>query len=678
MHALTGVFAQVAFTVESGLLLLMVLIVVGPLLAERVRIPGLVGLIALGTVFGPSVLEWLRPEGIVASVGKIGLLYLMFLAGMELDLKTFMANRRAAITFGLLTFVFPFALSLAVGVWIVDAGITAAVLLGAMWASHTLVAYPEVKRAGVEANRSVGLSVSATVITDVLALLVLGFSVSGGHQASSEMGESPLLPLWLGVIVLGTFCLWLLPRMADWFFSHLGRTRIQRFVFVLAGMSAGAVVSLVGGIEGLVGAFLAGIGLNRLVPAEGELMDSIEFFGGALFVPAFLVSVGMSVDPRSMAEPSTIGLALVFTGVVVTGKTLAAVVTGRIFDFDLADVGMMTALTTGQAAATLAIAQVGLVAGIFDQSILDAAVLTVVLTVVITSLATRYFAKKVSAETDEEGNIGSRVLLQVRRGRALEGAIELGIAIAREDDGLLTPFVVCEEDGYEDSKGIVDEAVELAVERGHDAKGITRVSSSQVRGAVDLIVEEEASSLIVPWEGPGIPGKLFGDEIESIGESSPVPVLAAKIHSVDWQRVIVATGRSRGMAARRKDIALCLDIARRLGTEHSIDVVVHTAEPSLIDDPDNYSSVESHQSGTRTPFEAVGSDDLLVVPAHVVSDQPTFGTLRHTGAMGGASLLIVAGPGRLKLTSGSHPDRVMGTVGPTRRVSERPTRVAKS
>src|SRR5690606_11302056 len=207
---------EIRVSVEVALLVLTGLVLLGPLLAERIRIPGLIGLIFLGTVFGPYVLDALRPGGLVATIGAIGLLYLMFLAGIELDLKAFLENRTAAITFGLLTFAIPFAASFGVGMFYLDYDLAGAALVGAMWASHTLVAYPEVKAAGLSSSRAVGSAVAATVITDVLSLLILGVATSSGAP-EARSGETALFPLWLGIPVLIGFCLWLLPRIADWF-----------------------------------------------------------------------------------------------------------------------------------------------------------------------------------------------------------------------------------------------------------------------------------------------------------------------------------------------------------------------------------------------------------------------------------------------------------------------------
>lgn len=660
-------------TVEFGLLVLAVLILTGPIIAERLRIPGLVGLIALGVAFGPFVFGWVRADGMVAVVGAIGLLYLMFLAGIELDINTFIANRTASITFGLLTFAVPFGLSWFIAISWLDYTGAAAALVGAMWASHTLVAYTEVKAAGLETNRAVGAAVSATVITDVLALLILGFAAAPGSAepaTGTVGGEIALMPVWLGVLVVAGFCLWLLPRATNWFFVTLGRTRVQRFVWTLGGMAAGAFVSVLGGIEGLVGAFLAGIGINRLVPAHGPLMDRIEFFGAALFVPAFLISVGTSIDPAALVESSTIVLAFVFVGLVLVGKVAAAAISGKIFGLSWSEIGMMASLTIGQAAATLAIAQVGVSNGILGQDVLNAAVLAVVVTVIITSLGTRFFSRLLEPPEVDTGAIGTRVLLRVPRSGNIGGALDVGVAIAHEDNGLLTPFIVCEDGGCGRLEAELETAVQGAVDRGQDSEGVTRIAQSQVEGALNLATESNASMILLPWSGPRFPGNLFfGDEIDEIGERSPIPTVAARLVDDEWGRVLYFQGRTKNFTVREEDATLALDIASRISAHRDLELVVYATAPGEItDEPDDLETVHLYDG---RGLDSVSPGDLVVIPVHVAEDAIGLGAVRLTRRLSLTSLLIVAGPHRLHVSTTPNTGNVFGGAALNRRGRER-------
>lgn len=657
---------EFATTVEFRLLMLTFLVLVGPIVAERLRLPGLVGLIFFGMLFGPFVLGWVGPEGMIAVVGAIGLLYLMFLAGLELDINTFVANRRASITFGILTFLFPFGISFYVGTAFLDLHGVAAALVGAMWASHTLVAYTEVKEAGLESNRAIGAAVSATILTDVLALLILGFSAtadtSAGEPSQSSAEHLAVMPVWIGVFVVAGFCMWLLPRITKWFFTNVGRSRIQRFVWTLGGMAAGSFVALLGGMEGLVGAFLAGIGMNRMVPARGQLMERIEFFGAALFVPAFLITVGTSIDPAAIAQWETVRLALIFTALVVVGKTLAAVAAGVAFRFSFAEIGMMASLTVGQAAATLAIAQVGVSNGTFDQEILNAAVLTVVFTVIITSLATRFFAKRMDPPSVETGAIGRRVLLRVEDFEDIEGMVELALAIGHPDDGLVTPFVVCGEQGCPELSDRLGVAVQHAVDRGHDTDGVTRVSESSVSGTLNFASEVAASSVVLPWEGPSFPANLFfGSDIDQVGTRSVRPVIAARMLDHEWKRVLFIGGRTRGLSARQEDGDLALEVARRIGREHELEVVPYISESSNFD-TEEFPIVRTYRGRSTRPLTAITPGDVVVIPAFVAEDAMGFGLIRLTRYFDHASLVVVGGPHRLHVSTRAHGDRILNGV----------------
>src|SRR5215217_3069974 len=279
-------------------------VLIGPLLMERFRVPGLIGLIVGGMLIGPHVLGVVPPTGgIVRDLGAVGLVYLMFMAGLELDLAVFAQHRNRAIVFALLTFAFPFVFGLVVGIG-VSMDIAAAVLLGSLLASHTLITYPQIKRMGLAAKPSVAIAVGATVLTDTLALIVL--AVVSGQATSDASGGELVVQVGLGLVVLWAFCFVVLPPLTRRWFATFGRQQTLRYTYALSVLLAGATVAEVVHIEPIVGAFFTGLALNRLVPNEGEFMERIEFFGSALLIPIFLVSVGTVVDPRVVIDAGTL------------------------------------------------------------------------------------------------------------------------------------------------------------------------------------------------------------------------------------------------------------------------------------------------------------------------------------------------------------------------------------
>jgi Kef-type K+ transport system membrane component KefB len=366
-----------------------VVLLAGPVLAERIRLPGIVGIVLGGTLVGPFVLDWVAREGIVVSLGELGLLYLMFLAGLELDLDEFQRNRRPALTFGALTFTFPFVLGLLL-VLPFGYGLATALLYGSLWASHTLVAYPIVQEHRLTRHRAVGMAAGGTVITDTLALFVLAVVV--GSVASDDRPAMIVLRLVLGLVVLALYCAVVLPRVGRWVFARLdGAT--PRFLFLLAALTSAALVADRMGLEGIIGAFFAGLALNRLVPSGGELMESVEFVGGVLLVPFFLLSTGMLLDPAQFTEPDVLVIAGASLAIVLVGKVTASYLSGRLAGFEPTEVRLVFGLTIAQAAATLAAVTIGTQVGIFDDELLSAALVVVLVTVVMSGFVTRVAAR---------------------------------------------------------------------------------------------------------------------------------------------------------------------------------------------------------------------------------------------------------------------------------------------
>jgi Kef-type K+ transport system membrane component KefB len=369
----------------------------GPLLAERLRLPGLVGVIIGGTLVGPFVLDWVAREGTVEALGALGILYLMFIAGLELDLDDFAANRRPALSFGALTFSLPFVLGLLL-VLPFGYGFATAALYGSLWASHTLVSYPIVQEHRLTRHRSVGMAAGGTVITDTLALFVLAVVV--GSQDSDDRPLVILFKLSLGLAVLVFYCVFPLRLLGAWAFARFGDGLTTRFLFLLAALTSAALVADRMGLEGIVGAFFAGLALNRLVPSGTALMEHVEFIGVALLIPFFLLSTGMLLDPAQFTNPSVLLLAGASLAIVFAGKAAASYLSGRLAGFGANEVRLVFGLTIAQAAATLAAVTIGTEAGIFNDRLLSAALVVVLVTVVVSGIVTRNAARKLAPEPE--------------------------------------------------------------------------------------------------------------------------------------------------------------------------------------------------------------------------------------------------------------------------------------
>jgi Kef-type K+ transport system membrane component KefB len=363
-----------------------VVLLAGPVVAERVRLPGLVGIVIGGTLVGPFVLDWVEREGIVESLGELGLLFLMFIAGLELDLDEFQRNRKPALSFGALTFTIPFVLGFLL-VLPFDYGLATAALYGSLWASHTLVSYPIVQERRLTRHRAVGMAAGGTVITDTLALFVLAVVV--GSVESDDRSGVILVKLILGLAVLAVYCAFVLPRIGRWSLGHLGSGAVPTFLFLLAALTSAALVADRMGLEGIVGAFFAGLALNRLVTSvHGQAKESFEFVGAALLVPFFLLSTGMLLDPAQFTEGRVLVLAGASLAIVLLGKAAASFLSGRLNGFGMSEIRLVFGLTVAQAAATLAAVTIGTEVGIFDENLLSATLVVVLVSVLVSSIVT--------------------------------------------------------------------------------------------------------------------------------------------------------------------------------------------------------------------------------------------------------------------------------------------------
>jgi Kef-type K+ transport system membrane component KefB len=608
---------------EWTFLVVIGVILVAPILFERVlRLPGMVGLLIGGMLIGPNVLDWVVDQEAVGDIGELGLLFLMFIAGVELDLDDFARHRSDAIRFGLLTFSLPLVLGIAVGALGFGYGAAAAVLFGSLWASHTLVAYPIVRQNGVASSRPVSMTVGGTVITDTSALFVLAVVV--GANAGDGRPSVIVLGLLVGLAVLVGFTLIVLPRAMRWFFAGLGQDRLLRFLAVVVALLAAAMVAHVGGLEAIVGAFFAGLGLNRLVPNRGPLMDRIEFAGSALLIPFFLVSTGMRLDPASLTDTETIALALASLAVVVVGKAAAAVLAGRSIRATRPEIAVVFSLSVAQAAATLAAVVIGLEAGIFDEQLVNAALVVVLVTLVIAPLGTARFAGDVRVEAAPRRRPGERPLVPVTDGTSVARA-RLAARMASAEGGVVVLLAVAD-DGQPTS---VTAARERLIDAERAVAGLGAEHESLLRIADDLgttvlgvATEEDASVVVASFSATGRAlDRLFGSPDEALVRASSVPILAVSPGEDEPGRVVLALSRSDLRGGRADELGVAITAARALAHAlggHPTVLAPHPEKARPVLSGLEQVPVEGYD-GSRADAvaEAASGADVVVVPARI-------------------------------------------------------------
>jgi Kef-type K+ transport system membrane component KefB len=559
-------------------LTLMLVALVFPLVAERFRLPGVLGLVLGGLAVGPQVLGLLELSGLVAQLGGFGVLYLMFLAGLELDLDVLARGKRQAGTFGILTFAIPLTLGTVVAL-AVDFDLPAALLIGSFWASHTLVAYPTVRRHGLAGDPAVTATLGATVITDTLALIVLAVIVA--VEGSGSPPAALALRLGVGLAALGFVAFVVVPRLTVWFFRGLGQDGVLRFLFVMCSLLAVAVVADLAGSEPIVGAFFAGLALNRLVPNAGFFMRRIEFVGSSLLIPVFLISVGMLIDLSVVAESRTLFLAAAFGAVTIVSKYAAAWFTGRLFGFGREQVNVMFSLSVAQAAATLAAAVVGFEAGVIGETTVNAALLVVLVTVLVASWSAGRAAPRLEPPVSTSEKLGRSVLVPVAYLDGVPRLVELALSVAQADAGVVVPLHVVttpSRQAMETGRALRAEAERLIAGYGAEVEGVVRIDTSVVRGIANAVLETDASLVVIGWTATSQTRRaVLGSVVNDVVASVPAPVVVAHLPHLDVRRIVLVELK----AASSVEAATARELAVRIGRSRGVPVVeCRTDEPA--------------------------------------------------------------------------------------------------
>lgn len=377
------------------------IILIAPIVMGKLRIPHIAGMVLAGMLIGPYGLNILAKDGSFDLFAHVGLIYLMFLAGLEMNMGNFRKNRVGTFTLGIMAFVIPMVMGIVVNTTVLRYGWLTSILLASMYASHTLIAYPIILRYGLSSQRSVTIAVGATAITDTLTLLVL--AMVGGYFKGDITGEFWLM-LFLKVAAVFFVIIYFFPRVTRYFFHHY-EDNVNQFIFVLALTFLGAIMMELIGMEGLLGAFLVGLVINRYVPNVSPLMNHLEFVGNALFIPYFLIGVGMLVNVNLLfGGVETLHVAAVMIVMALSSKWIASLVTQKLLGMRALERNMIFGLSTAQAGATLAAVLVGhsifLPNGqrLLNDDVLNGTVILILVTCIFSSFCTESASKKMALE----------------------------------------------------------------------------------------------------------------------------------------------------------------------------------------------------------------------------------------------------------------------------------------
>src|SRR5690554_163684 len=326
VELLSLVHNELKFPIDNPVLIfaiLLLIILLSPILLKRFNVPSIIGWIIAGVIIGPYGLNWIDNNNAgVELFSTIGLLYIMFIVGLELDFNEFIQNRNKSLTFGFFTFIIPIIIGFPVCHYLLGYDFNASLLTASMFATHTLVAYPIVSKLGISKNQAVAVTVGGTILTDTAVLLILAVII-GNSQGS--LSQEFWIRLVISLAIFSFIMFFIVPKIAKWFFRKLESEKHSHYIFVLSVVFFAAFLAEVAGVEAIIGAFVAGLALNKLIPHSSALMNRIEFIGNSLFIPFFLISVGMLVDVSViMSGPTALIVAGTLTAVALFGKWLAA------------------------------------------------------------------------------------------------------------------------------------------------------------------------------------------------------------------------------------------------------------------------------------------------------------------------------------------------------------------
>ena len=556
---------------------LFLLVLLGPLLADRFRLPGIIGLVVGGMVVGPNVTGIIDQNTFIETIGYIGLLYLMFQGGLDLDMNGFIRRRRDSVVFGVATFVLPMvivtAVSLALGL-----GWPASIIIASAFTSHTLLSYPTVVRFDLTKNRAVTATLGATLLVTVGALLVLAIAAAGVRGDSS-------IGFWLlfsaGLVGYLFLMLVTLPRFTRWFFTGLGQDRQIRLTFLLSGMGVAAVVAGLIGIEPIVGAFLAGLAFNQFVPSGTVIDDRVRVLGQSVFIPAFLISTGMLLDPVALlTDPRTLALGAAFVVAEVSSKWLAAEGSGRLMGVSRPERGVMFSLTVGQAAGALAAVIVADDLGLVGPEVVNAVVLVILVTALIAGVTADRSAPKVETPERTDVPLGTRVVVPVSNPRSVARLVRVGAQVAAADSGAVIAVNVLPFDARPDQmkahRLLAAKAEETALRAGSEVSTSVRIDSTTVDGVLHTVVEQSGTCLVMGWKGyANRRESLFGATIDQIVSRSPVPVMVCRPGDDDVTRRIVVVITAEDLEPTGfRGTELAFEVGHRLARQAEVKLIV--------------------------------------------------------------------------------------------------------
>lgn len=630
--------------------LVMCIILIAPMIMQRLRAPGMIGMILAGIVVGPHALNILQREGAIADIGAVGLLFIMLVAGLEIDLHRFRRYRGHSLAFGSISYLVPQVLGTAVALWLLNFGWAEAILLGSMFGSHTLLTYPIASRLGIASMPAVTTAVGGTIITDSAALLVLAVVA---RSANGTLDLAFWVTLLSSLTVYTAAVWWGLPWVARWFFRTVPSEGTSHFVFIMAAGFLCAYFAEVAGVVPIIGAFLAGLALNRLIPNHGALMNRIEFAGRWFFIPVFLLSVGMLADPRVFVRDiETMKVAAVMVVTVIATKLLAAVIARRLLGYGSDEGWVIFGLSVNQAAATLAAVMVGVRVEIFDETVLNGAIMMILVTCILGPWVTQRFGRRLAASealhSEDRAAAPQRMLIPLRNPQAADAIMDVALLVReKESPEPLFPLTVVLDDDDASAQVAAAErmlghAVMYAAGANVPVVPVTRLDNNAAAGVLRAARELRISTIVMGWTGRGsVRNRVFGSVLDQLLESSSQQFIVCRLRSPlnAAQRLVLLVPRFADHEVGFRDAVVAIKtLAQRAG----LDLVVAAEEAELAQlritvpavTPDVETVFVAVRSVASMFSHPIASSSIASRP--VVGDRtPAFGSTRPADARDG-------------------------------------------
>lgn len=526
-HMLNGLFT---LPIENPVLIFFIvlaIILLAPILLNRFRIPHIIGLIIAGIIIGPHGLNLLARDSSFEIFGQVGILYLMFLAGIEMDIFTLLRNRIPGSIFGFLTFGIPMLLGTIASHYLLHLDWHIAALLSSMFASHTLISYPIVSRYGLNRYAPVTVAVAGTIFA-ILGSLIVFAIITGTLSGDTSVGY------WIRFVIMvaayAAFITFVYPRLIRWFFKTYSDNVIQ-FIFVLSLVFLSSFIAEAIGLLSIIGAFFAGVVLNRYIPSVSPLMNRLEFVGNALFIPYFLIGVGMMIDLSIFVDhPEMILVAVIMCVIAVSTKWIAAWLIQQIFHYSATDRRLIFGITTAKAAISLAAVIVGRQFGVFDDAILNGTIIMILVTCTVSSITTEQAAGKtvIRLQDEEKNNVTGentvneeRILIPVANPVTVEGLINMALLMKNPKKRSPLYALYVNDDSKQGNKyasqRILEQAAKVASAADTPLEGISRYDLNIASGIIHTIKEKNISEVVLGLHHKAnIVDSFFGAKIENI------------------------------------------------------------------------------------------------------------------------------------------------------------------